>query len=146
MKIAVGCLLSVVISTASANICDSYREAITEFERYKTTAIGEGETYWIMYDAHKQQVREMKELCAEEIENEKKFKSELEALEKLRGKPYPKIGMTDTQVLYSSSWGKPLSVNKTTTSRETNEQWVYKDNEYLYFTNGKLTAIQEKHQ
>lgn len=37
--------------------------------------------------------------------------------------------------------GKPKSVNATTTKDGSSEQWVY-DNAYLYFDNGKLTAIQ----
>jgi hypothetical protein len=39
------------------------------------------------------------------------------------------------------SWGEPNDINKTTTSSGTHEQWVYSSN-YLYFENGKLTAIQ----
>lgn len=50
------------------------------------------------------------------------------------------IGMTADDVL-KSSWGRPQSVNKTTTSRGTREQWVYRGG-YLYFENGVLTAIQ----
>ncbi len=51
-----------------------------------------------------------------------------------------RIGMTMEDVL-ASSWGRPQSVNKTTTSRGTREQWVYGGG-YLYFENGVLTAIQ----
>ncbi len=51
------------------------------------------------------------------------------------------IGMTAGQVL-ATQWGKPRSVNKTTTAYGTREQWVYGDGNYLYFENGLLTAIQ----
>jgi hypothetical protein len=51
------------------------------------------------------------------------------------------VGMSVDDVL-SSSWGKPQSVNRTTTALGVNEQWVYGGGNYLYFTNGKLTAIQ----
>ncbi|MFK8302692.1 hypothetical protein ACI75Y_07245 [Capnocytophaga stomatis] len=40
------------------------------------------------------------------------------------------------------SWGKPKSINKTTTQYSVTEQWVYGSGNYLYFDNGKLTAIQ----
>ena len=52
-----------------------------------------------------------------------------------------RIGMTKDEVL-GSSWGQPKSVNKTTGSYGTNEQWVYEGNNYLYFKNGILTTIQ----
>ena len=51
------------------------------------------------------------------------------------------VGMTTIQVL-NSNWGKPEKVNRTVTQNGTNEQWVYGGNNYLYFENGKLTAIQ----
>jgi hypothetical protein len=50
-----------------------------------------------------------------------------------------KIGMT--KEMCELSWGKPKSVNETITSGNKSEQWVYYDN-YLYFDNGILTAIQ----
>ena len=56
--------------------------------------------------------------------------------------PGVKIGMTADQVLYKSSWSKPKSINRTTTSRGSREQWVYGSGNYLYFDNGILTGIQ----
>jgi hypothetical protein len=50
-----------------------------------------------------------------------------------------KIGMTAE--MCKLSWGRPKSINETITSGNKTEQWVYKDN-YLYFDNGILTAIQ----
>jgi len=50
-----------------------------------------------------------------------------------------KIGFTKKMCL--DSWGEPETINTTTGSFGTHEQWVY-DNSYLYFENGKLTAIQ----
>lgn len=52
-----------------------------------------------------------------------------------------RIGMTPDQVR-ASTWGKPLHVNRTTTSSGTQEQWVYAGDNYLYFDNGRLSAIQ----
>ena len=54
----------------------------------------------------------------------------------------PKIGMTEQEV-YASSWGYPQKRNTTTTVNGTRVQWVY-DFGYIYFTNGIVTAIQEK--
>ena len=50
------------------------------------------------------------------------------------------IGMTSEQVK-ASSWGKPQSVNTTTSVYGNREQWVY-GRSYLYFENGILTTIQ----
>ncbi|MBN9410858.1 MAG: zinc ribbon domain-containing protein [Burkholderiales bacterium] len=41
-----------------------------------------------------------------------------------------------------ASWGRPESINRTTTSSTVREQWVYNLRSYLYFTNDKLTSIQ----
>lgn len=40
------------------------------------------------------------------------------------------------------SWGKPYDINSSSGPRGTSEQWIYYNGSYLYFTNGKLTAIQ----
>lgn len=52
-----------------------------------------------------------------------------------------KIGMTKAQVL-NSNWGNPSHVNRTVNQNGTREQWVYGGGNYLYFDDGKLTAIQ----
>jgi hypothetical protein len=52
-----------------------------------------------------------------------------------------RLGMTKEQAL-ASSWGRPRSVNRTTTAAGVREQWVY-DHRYLHFENGVLTAIQD---
>ena len=75
--------------------------------------------------------------CAEQ--REKNIKAL--ALVKLPG---VRLGMTKKQVL-SSNWNEPDEINKTTTEHGTTEQWVYEHSktDYLYFTNGKLTGIQD---
>lgn len=45
--------------------------------------------------------------------------------------------------LCKEAWGEPRSINKTTTAYGVHEQWVYTSSRYLYFDDGKLTAIQE---
>ncbi len=50
-----------------------------------------------------------------------------------------KIGMTKD--MCTLSWGEPKKINETITSGKKSEQWVYENN-YLYFDNGILSAIQ----
>ena len=61
---------------------------------------------------------------------------------RLASLPGVRIGMTTEQVLKESNWGKPRRINRTTTASGTREQWVYGYPNYLYFTNGVLTSIQ----
>lgn len=65
--------------------------------------------------------------------------------QRLAALPKAKIGMTAKQVLDQSSWGSPDKINRTTTAQGFREQWVYRSDAYLYFTNGKLTAIQNSY-
>jgi len=57
-------------------------------------------------------------------------------------KPGARIGMSPEQVTKETSWGKPNHINRTTTAYGVHEQWVYGGGNYLYFENGRLTAIQ----
>lgn len=52
-----------------------------------------------------------------------------------------KVSIGMTKEMCKTAWGEPKKINETITSKSTTEQWVYDDN-YLYFTNGVLTAIQ----
>lgn len=63
------------------------------------------------------------------------------ALKAQKKKEGASIGMSRDEVL-ASSWGKPQSINTTTTANGTREQWVYGGRNYLYFRNGILTTIQ----
>ncbi len=38
------------------------------------------------------------------------------------------------------SWGEPTDIQKTTVSSGTTEKWIYPDNRYLYFKNGRLDS------
>lgn len=71
----------------------------------------------------------------------KKAKQKAQAEAEYKAKGGVKIGMTKEQVL-KSNWGKPESVNTTTNAGGVREQWVYGGRNYLYFTNGVLTGIQ----
>lgn len=72
---------------------------------------------------------------------DKKAKQKAKAEADYKAKGGVKIGMTKEQVL-KSNWGKPESVNATTNAGGVREQWVYGGRNYLYFTNGILTSIQ----
>ncbi len=54
----------------------------------------------------------------------------------------PRLGMTKKEV-EASSWGKPKKVNRTVTLYSTEEQWVYGQDQYLYFEDGILTSFQD---
>ncbi len=54
----------------------------------------------------------------------------------------PQLGMTKEQV-EASSWGKPLRVNRTTYTFGVEEQWVYDNDRYIYFSDGIVTAISD---
>jgi hypothetical protein len=73
---------------------------------------------------------------AEERRKDKEFKAGLAK------KPGVRIGMTENQVVNKTSWGYPVSVRRTVTRYGEHQQWVY-EGAYLYFENGKLTAIQD---
>lgn len=77
------------------------------------------------------------------------YRKKREALEAVQAKlaaknkkPGVRIGMTKNQVLTKTSWGKPDDINKTTDRTGTFEQWIYGDENYLYFKNGILVSIQ----
>ena len=85
------------------------------------------------------QAKEWKAYEEKQAKQQAAWKAEAARLAALPG---VRIGMSADAVLTKSSWGKPASVNRTTTAAGTREQWVYGSSNYLYFTNGVLTAIQ----
>lgn len=58
-------------------------------------------------------------------------------------KPDVQIGMTKQQVVKNTRWGMPIRINSLATKYGITEQWTYWGYKYLYFTNGKLVAIQK---
>ena len=56
--------------------------------------------------------------------------------------PGVSIGITPEDVIQRTHWGAPRGKNRTITAFGVREQWVYDNNHYLYFENGKLVAIQ----
>jgi len=51
-----------------------------------------------------------------------------------------RIGMSKTEA--ELSWGKPKSINTDIYGSSKQEQWVYESGSYIYFEDGKLSAIQ----
>lgn len=91
----------------------------------------------------KSKYNEQKRIEEEKEETEKAAKEAEDAAKEKRRKKQEgvRIGMSKQDVL-DSSWGKPTKINKSVYSWGTSEQWVYPNNNYLYFENGKLTSIQ----
>ncbi|HEX9275611.1 MAG TPA: hypothetical protein VGA51_04330 [Casimicrobiaceae bacterium] len=57
------------------------------------------------------------------------------------------IGMTDTQVLNLTGWGRPSQILRSKAIQGWREQWIYKDAaeewRFLYFENGRLVTREE---
>ncbi|MDM5229910.1 hypothetical protein [Lysinibacillus pakistanensis] len=100
----------------------------------------EKEEKWIKKSEENQAIYE-----AEDEKRELEFKkSELEfKINKRTMNPKAVyIGMTKEEVLVDG-WGKPIDINRTTTTYGVSEQWIYEDYKYLYFEDGILTTIQD---
>lgn len=93
------------------------------------------------------QAKEQEEI-RKKLENDLEEKERKQECIRLFGNYYGKLigdrkvqtGMSKNMCEYA--WGKPSSINTSTGSYGVHEQWVYGDNSYLYFENGKLTDIQ----
>ena len=73
---------------------------------------------------------------------EKKKKEYNKMIQEHNAVKEPAIGMTESEV-ENSTWGKPEKINKTTYAWGTHEQWCYSNYRYIYFEDGKVTAISE---
>jgi len=87
----------------------------------------------------------------EELRMEKKKKDEKERRKNILSKYGTyygnlilenKVQLGMTKKMCELSWGHPIDINRTIVSGLVHEQWVYSYKNYLYFENGKLTAIQ----
>ena len=94
-------------------------------------------------EAQRAKERAEREERAAQDKIEKERAKRLAERKRREAMPSPRIGMTWSQVVNQTSWGKPYDINRTTTARGTREQWVYGERRYLYFDNGVLTAIQD---
>lgn len=105
------------------------KKELQEKENYYTPIINE---YEIQREAEQEQVRLYD--AKRELNEKANIRTE---------NPQPvSIGMTMEDVL-TDGWGKPIDVNRTTTTNSVNEQWVYNGYKYLYFEDGILVTIQE---
>lgn len=88
-----------------------------------------------------EEAKRLKVEAAERLKAEKERRIVDSADRAARKRQGVSVGMTQEEVLMSN-WGRPQSVNRSTYSFGTHEQWVYRGANYLYFENGKLVAIQ----
>jgi len=117
-------------------IPDEIKEKVNELK----IVAKEKEEKWIKKSEENQAIYE-----AEDEKRELEFKkSELEfKINKRTMNPKAVyIGMTKEEVLVDG-WGKPIDINRTTTTYGVSEQWIYDDYKYLYFEDGILTTIQD---
>lgn len=93
-------------------------------------------------DMYNNATNEVNRIEAEKKAQEEAERKQREAEEKARKKSQGvTIGMTQQEVL-DSMWGEPERINRTVTENHVYEQWVYGYPNYLYFTDGILTSIQ----
>ncbi len=125
--------------------CIAKRDSAAECEKKDVAVV------YAMQLAESADIMERGRVAREEMrqEQERKVEREQKAAAKQRQaaaaqakKPGARIGMSPEQVTKETSWGKPNHINRTTTAYGVHEQWVYGGGNYLYFENGRLTAIQ----
>ena len=127
---------AIAISAAAQFCCAAQAMDLCSLERYR----------WEM-DKNSEALTAALAVCEKEQAASEKKRAALEAEERAKREarqrlPGVKIGMTKKQVIDASNWGQPISINETVTGGGTREQWVYGDGQYLYFTNGRVTAVQ----
>lgn len=59
-----------------------------------------------------------------------------------RKRGQPRIGMTEEQA-FATCWGKPYKVNRSQNGSHSFDQYVFMGNRYMYFSDGRLTSVQE---
>lgn len=74
---------------------------------------------------------------------EEKAKMQQRCGDKGEGQPF--IGATSRWIRECSNWGEPSSINSSTTSSGTTEQWVYKYRGYLYFDHAHILRHMQSH-
>ena len=151
---AIDCLLEYRIWEEQRPPSQSFEAALEQFAPFVVQGATQCRAARLM--AEKISVQEASELAQQQAEERRRLATERRALEAQRikearaaadravqaAKPGVRIGMTEQEVIDQSSWGRPLGRNRTTTASGTREQWIYGGRNYLYFENGRLTAIQ----
>lgn len=126
----------------TAETCDKAREVHERIRREQAAEVEEREQQRARETAERQarleaeQQREARQHSQQQAQRRK-------LAEELARRPPPSIGMTAGAARNQTNWGKPQSINRTTTAQGVREQWVYGPKHYLYFENGRLTAIQD---
>ena len=94
-----------------------------------------------------EEVKKLTEEMTKDLFGDKSEVRKKELIEKYGKNIGEKIFEGEVEIGYKSSmcrdaWGSPIKINTSKGEYGTYEQWVYKDNRYLYFENDKLTNIQ----
>ena len=141
-------MLQQVVTQAQEKINNKeYSSAQTLLGKYKDFG---NQTIVDMYNNATNEVNRIEAEKKAQEEAERKAREKKEAEEKARKEAEEKarkkregvtIGMTQQEVR-DSMWGEPKSINRTVTAGHVYEQWVYGYPNYLYFTDGILTSIQ----
>jgi len=102
--------------------------------------------------AEEKRIAERRERLQIEAERQAKVRREREREVAIKARGWPAdmtravidrtvvLGMTQEQV--SMAWGRPGRINETVQASGVREQWVYSIYRYVYFHNGRVTAIQ----
>ncbi len=127
-----------LVSPSDLNAGTTFPYAFISEERYE-------ERERLLQLAEEQREKERQEQEQRLIESRKQFEADCIAqFGPVNGKYIANgqvvLGMT--KAMCEAAWGTPQWVNTTIVSGLRNEQWVYSYGKYLYFDNGKLTAIQ----
>ena len=145
VKVVASLILAIVSSAfgRESDPCKLDREA-WQADKFNTTKLERWNKCLEPFEAEKARIEAEREKAieAQEAAEEKALAAEeAEAAVRAR-RPGARIGMSASQVINRTRWGRPNAINKTITAHGVREQWVYSDGMYLYFVNGRLTAIQ----
>jgi hypothetical protein len=80
-----------------------------------------------------------------QVNSEDRLESMISKYGKNKGKLIAngKVWVSISFEMARDSWGEPTDIQKTTVSSGTTEKWIYPDNRYLYFKNGRLDSWKE---
>jgi hypothetical protein len=80
-----------------------------------------------------------------QVNSEDRLESMISKYGKNKGKLIAngKVWVSISFQMARDSWGEPTDIQKTTVSSGTTQKWIYPDNRYLYFKNGRLDSWKE---
>ncbi len=125
----------------------NYPLLITETPVALVFRSSEGEICWTVLEHSHLYIEDLEVRAAKETKRKADYAARESAMIKKYGKrngsliANRRVAIGFTKQMCIDSWGKPKTIHTTTTRYGVNEQWVYNGG-YLYFENGKLSAIQ----